>query len=92
MNHMEDQEKTIEKAKEMADAVAADAAEAKKTSADEARQILMQEAQENIQKCWQEIGETLQKYGLQFDVSTTLQGNSISHNINLVPAPPRQTG
>lgn len=84
---MEDQEKTLKVAKEMAEKIQPEKA---RPSAAEARQILEQETQEKIQKCWQELGQLLQKYELQFDVATLLRGNSISHQINLVPAPPRQ--
>jgi len=76
---MENKEKTIKAAKQVQ--------QEKSVSSAEARQILEKETQEKIRNCWEEVAKSLEKYNLQFDVITILRGNSISHQINLVPAP-----
>jgi hypothetical protein len=61
-----------------------------KPTADEARQILLQEQEATTRACMQEVDNVLRKHGCALDVSMTVTTRGVTPRITIIPAPPRQ--
>lgn len=65
------------------------AAETKPT-AEEARQILLQEQEVKTKTCMQEVDAVLRKHGCALDVSMVVTTRGVTPRVSIIPAPPRQ--
>lgn len=61
-----------------------------KPTADEARQILLQEQEATTRACMQEVDNVLRKHGCSLDVSMIVTTRGVTPRVSIIPAPPRQ--
>lgn len=80
----------MSKGKKQQEAKAEPAADPQPT-AEQARQILLQEQEAKTQACMQEVDAVLRKHGCSLDVSMIVTTRGVTPSVRIIPAPARTT-